>query len=166
MAIANPFSLKVTLDSEEGVVTVSVREKDSDGNLHQIDSKDFSIDEVHADISGTVALYGLSKLLQDRSSDVKAGVDKLAAMTEVAQQLADGKWERERKAGSPTVSCEVEALAQLKGVDVGSIQKKLRTFSKEQRETILSHASIVELANQIRATREGSDDIDLADFAV
>jgi len=155
----NPFGLKV--DLEGNLVTVTVREKDSNGDFSDVDVKEFNIDEVHADLLSWVALYGLSKLLQDRSSDVKAGPDKLDAMTEVFEQLKAGQKERERKAGAPTVSAEVMALADIKGVCVADIQKALRAYSKEVREKILSNPAVVERAAAMRSktTEVALDDL-------
>ena len=160
----NPFSLKVDLDTENNAVSVIVREKDDKGNFNEIDTDSFPVSAISADIMTQVTLYGYSKLLQDRSSDTKAGPDKLAAMKEVADQLAAGQWERERRAGAPTVSAEVEALAQLKGCSVADIQKSLRKFTKEQKEKILSNDQVKTLAEQIKNARE-SVEVDLTDMA-
>lgn len=156
----NPYGLKV--DLEDSQVVVTVREKDAKGNFTDLDSKAFDISGVHASILDKVSLYGLSKLLQDRSSDTKAGPDKLAAMDEVYSSLAEGNWERERKAGAPTVSAEVMALAELKGVPVADIQKSLRNYPKDVREKILSNPKVVERAAEIR---ERSEEVSLDDMA-
>ncbi|MCK5713926.1 MAG: hypothetical protein KAI25_14485, partial [Hyphomicrobiaceae bacterium] len=89
-------------------VDVSVKERESD---EVIDSHSFAASGIHDDLKQLTALYGLSKLLQDRSSDVKTGPEKLSAMKGVAEQLSSGQWQKERKVGAPTVSAEVEALA-------------------------------------------------------
>jgi len=159
----NPFSLKVDLNSDDNAVDVTVREK-INGEFTPIDTKSFDVNAVHSDLTTAVTLYGLSKLLQDRSSDVKAGPDKLDAMSDVMDQLIAGQWERERKAGAPTVSAEVEALSQLKGCSVADIQKSLRKFTKEQKEKILSNDQVAKLAQKIRDSRE-STEVDLTDMA-
>jgi len=160
----NPYSLKVELDAEADAVVVIVREKDAKGNFEEIDREVFPLSDVHEDCRPLSDLYGYSKLLQDRSSDTKAGPEKLDAMRDVRQQLSEGQWERERRAGAPTVSAEVEALASIKGVSVGDIQKALRSFSKEQKEKILSNPQVMELAETIRASRD-SVAVDLTDMA-
>jgi hypothetical protein len=160
----NPYSLKVELNTDTSAVEVIVREKNEKGDFVEIDRKAFPLAEVHKDCRPSSDLYGYSKLLQDRSSDTKAGPDKLVAMEEVAAQLAAGQWERERKAGAPTVSAEVEALAQLKGCSVADIQKSIRKFTKEQKEKILGNAKVTELAATIRANRDAVE-VDLTDMA-
>lgn len=152
----NVYSLRVELDGDAGIVTVVVREKDG-SNFKEIESGTFNVSDLPEEIRKMTDLYGLSKVLQDRCSDTKAGPGKLDAMREVFDQLVAGDWERERKAGAPTVSAEVEALAQIKGVSVGDIQKALRKFTKEQKEKIFAKPEIAELAATIRAGREASE---------
>ena len=158
----NPYSLRVELNTEENTVEVMVREKQN-GDFVEVDKRAFSAAGVHDEVRGNVFLYGLSKLMQDRSSDTKAGPDKLDAMAEVFDQLAEGKWERERRAGTPTVSAEVEALARIKGVSVGDIQRALSKFSKEQKEKVFENAEVQRIAEEIRAGREGAE-VDLSDL--
>lgn len=158
----NPYSLKVDLDSENGAVGVVVREKEGN-TFKEIDTASFAGAGIHDDIKGQVFLYGLSKLLQDRSSDTKAGPEKLAAMQDVYDQLVDGKWERERKAGSPTVSAEVEALARIKGVGVADIQRALSKFSKEQKEKVFENTEVQRIAAEIRSSRDATE-VDLSDL--
>lgn len=162
MARNNPYALSVNLNAESMTVDVEVKERESD---ETIDTHSFSAGDVHDDLKHLTALYGLSKLLQDRSSDVKTGPDKLSAMKAVAEQLQGGQWQKERKVGAPTVSAEVEALAQFKSISIPQAQAALRRYDKAQREQILSHESIVALAKTIREAREGEDVASLDDLA-
>lgn len=161
MARTNPYALSVKLNAESMSVDVEVKERESD---EVIDSHSFPAGDVAEGLRGNVALYGLSKLLQDRSSDVKTGPDKLAAMKGVASQLAEGTWQKERKVGAPTVSAEVEALAQFKQITIPQAQAALRKYDKAAREQILGHAKIVELAAQIREARADEEVADLGDL--
>jgi len=162
MARTNPYGLSVDLNAEKMNVDVLVREKETD---EVIDSHSFPTSAIHADLKALTALYGLSKLLQDRSSDVKTGPEKLSAMKGVAEQLESGQWQKERKVGAPTVSAEVEALAQFKSITIPQAQAALRRYDKAAREQILSHDSIVALAKTIREAREGEEVADLSDLA-
>ena len=63
-------------------------------------------------------------------------------MREVFSQLASGQWKKERVVGAPTVSAEVEALAQLKGISIPDAQRALRAYAPEQREKIMANAKI------------------------
>lgn len=161
----NPYGLKVDLLAEERKVQVLVRKRDGE-DFADVQTEQFALDDVDESLQTLVGLYGLSKLLQDRSSEVKAGPDKLAAMGEVMAQLREGTWEKERVAGAPTVSPEIEALAELKGISIPDAQRAIRKYDKAQREKILSNPKIVERAKQIRTTREAaSPEVSLDDLA-
>jgi hypothetical protein len=155
------FRLSVELKADDATVNVSVIERES-GDV--VESESFNAKELPDNIRPTVALYGLSKLLQDRSSDTDSGPEKLDAMREVFAMFKAGQYERERKAGAPVVSAEVEALATLKRITVAQAQAALRKYTKEQREKILGNAAIVEKAKEIRAARQTSD-VSLDDLA-
>ena len=162
MTRTNPYALSVDLNAEKMTVDVIVKERETD---ETIDEHSFLASAIHDDLKSMTALYGLSKLLQDRSSDVKTGPEKLAAMKGVAEQLASGQWQKERKVGAPTVSAEVEALAQFKKITIPQAQAALRRYDKGQREQILSDTRIVELAVTIREARETEEVADLSDLA-
>lgn len=126
--------------------------------------------EIHENLRPLVGLYGIKALLSDRTSDVSFGTgatpeQKMEAWGEVAELLRSGVWERERKAGAPVVSAEVEALAQLKKITVAEAQTALRKYDKATKEKILANPQIVELAKQIKASRESAKDLDLGDLA-
>lgn len=162
MPRTNPYALSVNLNTESMSVDVTVKERES-GDV--VDTFVFPASDIHENLKGNVALYGYSKLLQDRSSDTPTGPDKLAAMKGVAEQLAGGQWEKERKVGAPTVSCEVEALAQLKQISVPQAQAALRRYDKAQRQKILENDKIVALAAEIREARAGEEVVDISDLA-
>ena len=162
MARNNPYALSVDLNAEAMTVDVTVKERETD---EVIDEHSFAAADIHADLKQLTALYGLSKLLQDRSSDVKTGPEKLSAMKGVAEQLSSGQWQKERKVGAPTVSAEVEALAQFKKITIPQAQAALRRYDKAAREQILGHDAIVALAKTIREAREGEEVADLSDLA-
>ena len=158
----NPFGLRAKLNVENMSVDFEVVDKKNDNAV--IETKSFKVSEVvHQALHKNVALYGLSKLLQDRSSEVPTGPGKLAAMREVAAILQSGEWERERKVGSPVVRPEIEALAALKSCSVADIQNTLRTYSKEQKEKLFALPKVVEKAAEIKAAREGAT-VDLSDL--
>lgn len=155
------YRLSVELKAEEAQVLVQVVERES-GDI--VETETFEARSIPDNIKTNVALYGLSKLLQDRSSDTDSGPDKLDAMREVYTMLREGKWEKERRAGSPVVSAEVEALAGIKKITVAQAQAALRKYTKEQRDKILSNEAIVLKAKEIRAARETTD-VSLDDLA-
>jgi len=162
----NPYGLKAYLNVETMSVDFKVINKNAkEGENPVVETESFRVAEVvHANLHKNVALYGLSKLLQDRSSDVQTGPGKLAAMREVAELLQTGEWERERKVGAPVVRPEVEALAEIKGCSVADIQNALRKYDKVAREKILENPAVVARAAAIRSKREATQ-VDLSDLS-
>lgn len=158
----NPYRLTVKLDTEKAIVNVKVLKRDDDS---EVESSDFAASDIAENLRRQVGLYGLSKLLQDRTSETAAGPGKVAAMKELLEQLKAGVWEKERKVGAPVVSAEVEALAEIKGISVAEAQAALRTYSKDVRAKILSNEKIVAKATEIRAKRASSTAVDLGDLA-
>ena len=158
----NPFKTSVTLNVEDMAVEVSILARADDSVAA---SETFAASEIHDSIKNQVALYGYSKLLQDRASDVPIGPEKLEAMKGVAAQLAAGQWAKERKIGAVVTSPEVEALAQLKSISVPAAQAALKAYPKEVREQILGNEQIVKLAGEIRAAREDAEVVSLDDLA-
>lgn len=159
----NPFGLKIDLDPENEKITVIVRKRDGE-NFVDVETEDFKIEDVAEELRPNVGCYGLSKILQDRTSEVKAGPDKMAAMREVMSQLTAGQWEKERVVGAPTVSAEVEALAKLKGITIPDAQRALKKYAADVREKILANPQVVELAAAIRKEREGAEAVSLDDM--
>lgn len=155
------YRTKVKLNTEDMAVEVDILEKES--NEITV-SEVFLASEIHASVKQQVALYGLSKLLQDRASDVKVGPEKIVAMQAVMTQLASGEWARERKVGAIVVSAEVEALSRVKSITVPQAQAALKGYPKEAREKILGHEKVVAMAVTIRAEREGAESVDLAEL--
>lgn len=155
------FRTKVKLNTDDMAVEVDILDKESS---EIVESEVFLASEIHDSVKQQVALYGLSKLLQDRASDTKVGPEKIIAMQAVMTQLASGEWARERKVGAIVVSAEVEALSRMKQITVPQAQAALKLYPKEAREKILGHEKIVALATEIRAEREGAEAVDLAEL--
>lgn len=152
-------SVKLDTDTMCVVVQIQLRADDS-----VVAEETFSAGEIHDSIKQQVSLYGYSKLLQDRASDVPIGPEKLDAMKAVAAQLASGQWAKERKVGAIVTSPEVEALAALKQISVPAAQAALKAYPKEVRDQILGNEAIVAKAAEIRAARSETEVASLDDF--
>lgn len=157
----NKFRTQVELDTEAMSVNVSILDK---ATKEVVASETFGAAEIHDSCKSKVALYGYSKLLQDRASDVEIGPQKLEAMRGVAGQLASGQWAKERKIGAIVTSPEVEALAALKEISVPAAQAALKQYPKEVRAQILASEAVVAKAAEIREAREGQEVTSLDDF--
>ncbi len=149
------LGLRAQENTDEMSVTIQVVDFESDTVKDQ-DVFDFA--SVHETLSKRVSLYGLKKLLMDRTSQVKDNpIQKLKEMGEVLNRLHMGEWAAERAAGGlGVVSPEVEALAVLKGISIPDAQKALKAYTPEQRAKILGNPRIVEEAAKIKASREAA----------
>jgi hypothetical protein len=155
------FRLKITRKLEDMAILVQLMDTEKE---EEIDNETFPMADVAESVRGHVGLYGLGQFLQDRVSDTNTGPDKLEGMREVFEMLKKGEWEKERVSGGFTVSPQVEALARIKGVTIPQIQAALKSKTKEQREKILAHKSVTELAEQIKKEREGQAEVALDDL--
>lgn len=157
----NIHKTAVKLNVEDMSVDVSILLRADDS---VIASESFQATEIHDSLKQQVSLYGYSKLLQDRASDVPIGPEKLDAMKAVAAQLASGQWAKERKVGAVVTSPEVEALAALKSISVPAAQAALKAYPKEVREQILGNEAIQAKAAEIRAARSEAEVASLDDL--
>lgn len=161
------YRVKPILDATAMTVLFQVIDRESEKAVETLtlDAKELP-DTIRPDI----ALYGLSKLCMDRTSEVNFSDDKttpkskLAAVQEIFDMLKGGVWERERKAGAPLISAEIEALAELRKVSVSEMQNALRKYTKEQREQIFANAAVVSKVAEIKAKRAVAEDLDLNDL--
>lgn len=109
--------------------------------------------------------YGLAKLGMDRASQVDMGLDKIARINQVWEDLCDGIWEREASRTGPVVAAWIEALAEIKGATVADIQKSLKVYTDEQKEAIKANPRVAKRAEEITAARNaGGNEIDLDDL--
>lgn len=161
----NPFSMKYELDAAAGTVKAILRERNDADEFVEVASEVYKYDSLPEGITAMVKLYGLSKVLQDRCSEVEVGSEKIPALSEVFAQLSTGQWEKARVVGGTVVSAEVEALAQLKGISIPDAQKALSKYDKAQKEKILANAQVVALAKSIREARANKEATSLDDLA-
>ncbi len=161
MSRDNLVRTSVELNTEDMTVVVEIIEK---ATKKVVASEIFAASDIHESCRQKVSLYGYSKLLQDRASDVQIGPEKLEAMKGVAAQLAAGQWAKERKIGAVVTSPEVEALAALKQISVPAAQAALKSYPKEIRAQILANEAIVAKAAEIRAAREQAEITSLDDM--
>lgn len=168
------YGVNVELDHENGKVIVTQFERETgddgevkpEGDKTEIGKRIFDFNAMAENAQTFAKLYGLSKLVQDRTSDQSSEASRLDGMQEVYDRFVAGVLEKERESSGPTVSAEVEALAELQGVSVAAIQKALRSYEAAQREKILANPTVVAKANEIKAARaEATEPVDLSSFA-
>lgn len=153
----NALGLKASEDTDAMSVTIQVY----DFEAEVVKDQDVFVlaDIADAKLRNRIALYGLKKLLMDRTSQVKENpAAKLKAMAEVMARLEQGEWTAERQGGGlGIVSVEVEALAELKGISIPDAQAALKAYSEDQRKKILGSSRVQERAKAIKAKREGQE---------
>lgn len=170
MALSNAkHRVVVDLDAKTMAAVMTIIDRESE---KPVPNGVFSLaaGDIHESLRPLVGLYGIKALLSDRTSDISFGTgatpeEKMAAWAEVAELLKAGTWERERKAGAPVVSAEVEALAELKSITVAEAQTALRKYDKATKEKILANPKIVERAKAIKEARAKAETLDLGDLA-
>lgn len=147
----NKQKMRVTYNVEDMITSFVVRD-DKDRDL---DQANFRFDELptEGDIADRVSLYGLNKLLTDRTSDEKDKGEKLDKMQGVFALLCTGEWSKERVVGAPVVSVEVEALAFLKEISVPAAQAALAAYNKDVRAKILGSEQVQKAARKLRDVR-------------
>lgn len=123
----------------------------------------FDFSEVPEELDGEFMRLGRTTKLVNFGAGEKETPAKLAAFDAGFARLVEGEWEKEREGGGPTVSAEVEALAELKGCGVAAIQKALREYDDETRKKILARPEVQKIADRIRKDRVVA--ADLSDMA-
>jgi hypothetical protein len=143
--------ISVTRNTEDMTVTFKLTDKSTE---KVIDSLTIKWADVHDGCRDFTALYGLTKILQDRESGTGM-MEKLQAYQDLFDDtLAQGILNRERKGGGPTVRIEVEALAAIKDMTVKQAQTLLQKYDKEDREKILASKPVTDKVAEMKADTE------------
>ena len=114
----------------------------------------FDLNDLDAVTRQRVALYGLNKLLTDRTSGEKDKLVKLDAMQDYFGLLKTGEWSKERVVGAPVVSTAVEALAELQNLTVPQVQAALAQYDKDDRKRILESEKVQAKAKELQEARD------------
>lgn len=167
MAEKSPYRIGWDLNTDEGTATATLKQKNEEsGEMEVLDSETFDVATIEqAGLGSQVALYGLSKVLQDRASS-ESGPDKLEAMKSEYDQLAQGQWKSTGGGqGSGGISPVVEAIANLKGISLNAAAKSYKALSKQQKEAVKANPQVAEEIERVKAERQSSGEADLTDLA-
>ncbi len=155
--------MRVFYESVRGAIT------DADGSNSEVhfvvfDNEDKELDTLVIDGNDLPSenqhrsfLYGINKLLTDRTSGEKDKVAKLVGMSEYFDLLCTGEWSKERVVGAIVVGVEVEALAKLQELSIPQAQAALAQYDKDDRKRILGSEKVQAKAKEIREAREGQE---------
>lgn len=166
MSEKNPYRISWELDEENNVAVATVRKYNPESEEYEdFDSRSFALDSVRQ-LQDKIALYGLSKVLQDRSSSTPSGPEKLDTMENVFGKLQQGEWRaaREGGGGGGGISPEVEAVAEIKDISIAQAQKALKAMSKEDRAKVKENPKVKEVADRIREERKAQGGVELDDL--
>lgn len=113
---------------------------------------EFALDDLPAGIPEQLELYGLGKVLQDRTSQDAAEV-KVDRMVKVFDRLAEGHWKAERKGGGlGVVPAYITHMEALYGFDTYTAQMSWKASSDDAKAAFLSeHAEAIQAIKDERA---------------
>lgn len=148
---------------------------DMDSPAHIEQETSFQVSDLPAEFTQgegliSLAAYGLSQLLQDRTSSVDSG-DKLEKMAEIFETLKDGKWRETRESTAQPRKAAVDVYFASgfsmflqsvgKNVDVGAATAILQDMTPEQRKALKADERVAPFIKQAqeaaRAAAEGFD---------
>lgn len=167
MAKDNQYRVAWELDEDNMAASAILKEKDENGDMQEVSRAQFDLSTIEqAGLGRHVSLYGLSKVMQDRTSSTTSGPEKLEAMQEVFDSLAQGQWKKERSGGGGGgggVAPEVEAIAEVKDVSISQASKAWKQQSDEQKEAI--RTKLADKIQEVKDRRKQSGEVDLSDIA-
>ena len=113
------------------------------------------------EIAAEIFVYGISKIIDDRLSQVAADL-KMSQAKKLVEQFLAGDWKAERTAGARFLPTVVEAIAQIKGCSVASAQAAYRGLDDEQR--IVLKGNLAETISAIEEARSKAAEVGLDDL--
>lgn len=152
-------------------------EKFSDEKKEVLNVVEFDAAEVpsllkNGDAEISLAAYGLSKLLQDRTSQEKGSADKLTLMGEYFNEyFINGLWKRPAAERAPVATGSrrkitaslAEAIARLQGITAIAAESSLKALDKERFDAVCKNPRVVDMIKEIEA-ENATDSVDLSDL--
>lgn len=112
-------------------------------------------------IQQEIAVYGLSKIVDDRLSQVPASM-KIAEAVKLVAQFIAGNWKAERTGGIHLLPLVIDAIILEKGCSVTQAQAAYRLLDDEQK-IVLKEALATRMA-EVAEARKGADEVTLDDL--
>lgn len=113
-----------------------------------------SLDSFPEAIQESIAVYGLSKIFDDRLSQVPADL-KIQECLVLQAQMESGNWKAERTGGIHVLPLIIEAIMEKKGWKVAKSQAAYRKLDDAQRVVIKEH--MAERMAKIAAARKADE---------
>jgi len=119
-----------------------------------------ALDQYPEVIQENIAVYGLTKVFDDRGSQVPAD-EKIAFCITLQAQMEEGNWKAERTGGIHVLPLIIEAIMEAKGWKVAKAQKAYRALDEEQRAVLKTNlADEMSVIAEARKADEGDEDLD------
>ena len=160
----------VTRDVDEMFVRFDLT-KSSDETVLKTVQFDWS--DVHVDTHEFIKLYGVTKILQDRTSQVTDPYEKFDAYVELFDEtLRVGLTKRDKvKQGKRLNAVQAEALARYfsakagKEVPVMAVHNNWKGLKEEQKSQVLENPAVIKLITEVsKEATEQADDVDMSDL--
>lgn len=132
----------------------------TDGNTGE--TYTVSLDQFPEEIVGEMTVYGLTKILDDRGSQVPADL-KIQHCAIVVEHMEKGDWKAERTGGIHLLPLVIEAIVASKGCSITAAQTAYRLLDEEQR-TVLK-TNLAKSMAAIAETRKLAAVVDLDELA-
>ena len=120
-----------------------------------------NLDQFPEEIQAEIAVYGLTKILDDRGSQVHAD-QKIAFCGELVSQMEAGNWKAERTGGIHLLPVVIQAIVESKGCSITAAQTAYRLLDDEQRVVLKTNLAIS--MAEISETRKAEEDVELDDL--
>lgn len=170
--------LNYSFDTNEVTVTEYRGEKFSDENVEIVSVHTFAIADVPAELAAgdtvkSLAGYGLQKLLQDRTSQIKDAGEKVVAMQALFSEfLCAGLWKTPAKERTSTgggsrrkiTATLAQAVADLLGSTALEAEANLKALAKEKFDLIMANEKVVARVAELQAELATADGSSLDDL--
>lgn len=120
-----------------------------------------SLDEYSEDLQAAIAVYGLTKVFDDRGSQVPAD-EKIAFCETLQTQFIAGDWKAERTGGIHLLPLVIQAIVSSKGCSVTAAQTAYRLLDDEQR--VVLKTNLAKSMATIAEARRAEKKIDIGDL--
>lgn len=137
------------------VLTVALVDDQTEETLRKlvIDVADVPDTLKNGDTQESVKLYGIRKLLQERSSSEKDTDEKFESMLETAEILKSGLWKSdETRTRVPQIDpIFAQAVANVKSAPLAKVIAALQSLDKDGRDALRKHPAIVAEVDRLKA---------------
>lgn len=116
--------------------------------------------KISDEIRDQLVMHGLTQKIRDSFAGAKGDVNFAVAQAEgVVEALLAGEWNR-RGGGAFGGNLLAEAVARLKGIEIGEARQRLAELTDDQREALKKASSVKKAILEIKAERANASDED------